>query len=76
MSDSDLHRSSSMEIDGGTLNLWSGSEIRHLLFMPKLQRMLFGMLCTRGIFATNRTSSSCVEYFYKALVQRSGFLIV
>lgn len=76
MSDSDLHWSNSMEIDGEALNLWSASEIRHSLFMPKLQRMLFGMLCTEGIFAAERTSSSHVEYLDKALVQTSDFLII
>lgn len=75
MSDSDLHWSNSMEIDGEALNLWSASEIRHSLFMPKLQRMLFGMLGTEGIFTTER-SSSHMEYLYKALLQRSDFLIV
>ena len=76
MSDSDLHCSNSMEINGETLNLWSASEIRRSLFMPKLQRMLFGMLGTEGIFATERTSSSHMEYLYKELVRRSDFLIV
>lgn len=73
MSDSDFHWSNSMEIDGEALNLWSASEIRRSLLVPKLQRMLFGMLGTEGIFATDRTSSSHVEYLYKAPVQRSGF---
>lgn len=80
MIDSDLHWSNSMEIDREALNLWSASEIRcllfNILFMPKLQRMLFGMLGTERIFATERTSSSCIESLYEALVQRSDFLIV
>lgn len=70
MSDSDLHWSNSMEIDGETLNLWSATEIRHSLFIAELQRMLFGMLCTEGISATERTSAASVANLYKASLWR------
>lgn len=70
MSDSDLHWSNSMEIDGETVNLWSATEIRHSLLMPELQRMLFGMLCTEGISATERTSAANVANLYKASLWR------
>lgn len=65
MSDSDLHWSNTIDVDGEALNLWGASEIRHSLFVPELQRMLFGMLDTERIFPPERPSSSHVAYLYQ-----------
>jgi len=75
VNDCDLHWSNSMEFHEEALNLWSASEIRCSLFMPRLRRMLFGMLCAEGIFATETTSSFHMDSLYIAPSRGLIFLL-